>query len=288
MVVPTHPRVAEPATPASPATDLWDLRRFGPTPPDATGAVLLLPGALCTAAFYDDVVADPRVASGDTGWIEATPPGFGGLPVADGFVPTVEAYAELTGDLAAEVGAHTIVAHSYFANVAIEMAVTGRFSGQLVLLSPCFAASDEESDTRMFARLARIPGVGRVVWGLLPKLMGVGMKGRFPAAAQDRLVAEMRRFNGGITRRLVRHYFAHLEAHAGSIATRLCGSGVTAWLVRGSDDEVGLCDTERRKLESCPRVSLITVPDARHFVMADQPGAVVDVALRALPRRDVS
>ncbi|HEV7760285.1 MAG TPA: hypothetical protein VGO78_14890, partial [Acidimicrobiales bacterium] len=223
MAAPTHPRIASP-TPR--ATDLWDLRRFGPPQPGADGSVLLLPGAMCTAFFYDDVVADPRVGSGDTRWIEATPPGFGGLPVPDRFVPTVEAYAELTSDLAAEVGAHTIVAHSYFANVAIEMVVTGRFSGQLVLLSPCFAASDEESDTRTFARLGRIPGVGRVVWGLLPKLMGVGMKGRFPAAAQDRLVAEMRRFDPRVTRQLTRHYFEHLEAHAGSIATRLCGSGV--------------------------------------------------------------
>jgi pimeloyl-ACP methyl ester carboxylesterase len=287
MAAPVHPRVVDPTVPTAQATDRWDLRGFGPTLADATGSVLLLPGAMCTAAFYDDVVADPRVAGSGTRWIEATPPGFGGREVPSRFVPTVEAYAELTGDLAAALGAHTIVAHSYFANVAIEMAVTGRFSGRLVLLSPCFAASDEESDTRVFARLAAIPGVGRVVWGLLPRLMGVGMKGRFPAAAQDRLVAEMKRFDPRLTRQLTHHYFAHLEDHAGSIATRLCGSGVSAWVVRGSDDEVGLCDRERRRLESCPRVSLITVPDARHFVMADQPGAVVDVALRALPR-DVS
>ena len=283
MTTSADPRLTAPTTGA---TRLWDLGHHGPASPSG-GSVLLLPGAMCTAAFYDDVAADPRVRDGDTRWITATPPGFGGQPVPDGFVPTVEAYAEIAGDLAAEVGADTIVAHSYFANVAIEMAVTGRFTGRLVLLSPCFAAADEESDTRMFARLAGVPVVGRVVWRLLPKLMGVGMKGRFPAAAQARLVAEMKRFGPKVTRRLVRSYFAYLETHEGAIATRLCGSGVATWLVRGEDDEVGFSELERRKLQNCPRVSLITVREAKHFVMADQPGAVVDVTLRALAHSDV-
>jgi pimeloyl-ACP methyl ester carboxylesterase len=169
--------------------------------------------------------------------------------------------------------------------VAIEMVATGRFSGQLVLLSPCFAAADEESDTRTFGKLAKVPVLGRIVWGLLPKLMGVGMKGRFPAASQSRLVAEMQKFSPAVTRQLVRYYFEHLEDHAGSIATRLCGSGIPTWVVRGEDDEVGFSETERRKLRNCPRVSLVTVRDARHFVMADQPAAVVDVALRAIRQR---
>jgi pimeloyl-ACP methyl ester carboxylesterase len=57
--------------------------------------------------------------------------------------------------------------------------------------------------------------------------------------------------------------------------------------VRGEDDEVGFAEAERRKLRNCPRVSLVTVRDAKHFVMADQPGAVVDVTLRALTHSDV-
>lgn len=278
-----HPRIAAPTTDT---TGLWDLRRHGPASP-GQGTVLLLPGAMCTGAFYDDVVADPRVRDGDARWITATPPGFGGQPVPDRFDPTVEDYAEITSDLAAEVGADTIVAHSYFANVAIEMAATGGFSGRLVLLSPCFAADDEESDTRMFGRLAGVPVVGGVVWRLLPKLMGVGMKGRFPAAAQARLVAEMQRFDPKVTRRMTRAYFDHLATHEGSIAQRLCGSGVPTWVVRGEDDEVGFAELERRKLRNCPRVSLVTVREAKHFVMADQPGAVVDVTLRALTHSDV-
>ncbi|HEY3144608.1 MAG TPA: alpha/beta hydrolase [Acidimicrobiales bacterium] len=273
-------RVAEPQTDT--ITDLWDLREFGPQQPQRDGAVLLLPGAMCTSAFYDQVVADPRVGGGDTRWIAATPPGFGGRPVPPKFIPTIEAYAEITSDLAAELGVDTIVAHSYFANVAIEMAATGRFSGRLVLISPCFSTEDEESDTRSLGKLAGTPVVGRVVWTLLPKMMGVGMKGRFPEDRQASLVAEMKRFNGKVTRQLVRYYFEHLEAHEGSIATRLCGSGLESWVVKGADDEVGLSDQPRAQIQGCATIKLVTVPDGRHFLMADQPGAVVDVVLQAI------
>lgn len=255
----------------------WELRQFGS--PNATETVLLLPGLTCTSAFYDDVVADPRVGDGDKRWIAATPPGFGGLPAPVGFEPSVEGYAQLTADLAAELGCNTIVGHSFFANVGIEMAATGRFSGRLVLLSPTFRAADEESDLRMFNRLARIPGLGRGVWRLVRRIVPMGMKGRFPAERQAALVAEMQKFDPVITRKIARHYFANL-AHHGSLVERLCDSGVPAWVVRGDEDEIGLSDEDRQQLEACPTVQMVLVADARHFAMVDQPQAIVDVVDR--------
>lgn len=268
--------------------DMWELHTFGRAPLThesgaGVGTVLLLPGAMCTSAFYDDVVADPRVSEGDTRWIAATPPGFGGRPVPAGFVPSVDGYAEITADLAAQLGCDTIVGHSYFANVALEMAATGRFSGWLVLLAPCFSSKDEESDTRMLARLARVPGLGRVVWALMRRMLHVGMKGRFTPARQAELVAEMKRIDPAVTRQLFRRYVDHLEEH-GSLAPRLCGSGQTTWVVRGDGDEVGLSEDDRQQLEACSTVELVTIPDARHFVMVDKPSAVVAVILEATQR----
>jgi hypothetical protein len=39
--------------------DRWDLKESGPK--DADHTILLLPGGLCTAAFYDDLMAEPRL-----------------------------------------------------------------------------------------------------------------------------------------------------------------------------------------------------------------------------------
>ena len=108
--------------------------------------MLLLPGALCTAAFYDDVLADPRWPESGVRLVAATPPGFGGIPLPPGFDPSVEAYAQLVGGFAADLGCVAVVGHSYFGNVAIEMAASGAFAGRLVLLSPCFSTADEEKD----------------------------------------------------------------------------------------------------------------------------------------------
>ena len=261
-------------------TTNWELREHGQARGRATGSVLLLPGAMCTSAFYDDVVADPRVAGSDLRWVAATPPGFGGRPVVKGFDPTIEAYAELTAQLAAHLGSDIIVGHSYFANVVLELVATGRFTGRAVLLSPCFSAEDEEGDTKTLGRLARVPGLGRIVWGLLPRMMKVGMKGKFPAERQGALVREMQRFNGSLTRKLLRNYFDYLNGH-GSLAADLCDAGASTWVVRGDEDEIGLSDQDRTRLETGPTVELVLVPDAHHFVLVDQPADVVDVILRA-------
>ena len=56
--------------------DRWTVHESGPA--DAEHAALLLPGGLCTAAFYDDVLADPQLADSRIRLAAATVPGFGG------------------------------------------------------------------------------------------------------------------------------------------------------------------------------------------------------------------
>src|SRR5438093_11573387 len=95
----------------------WELREAGP--PDASRTALLRPGGLGTAAFYAEVLADPRLPGGSVRFAAAAPPGFGGRPAPDDLI--VEGFARLAGDLAAELGADVLVGHSYSGNIAIEM-----------------------------------------------------------------------------------------------------------------------------------------------------------------------
>src|SRR5436190_18960178 len=56
----------------------WELREAGD--PDASTAALLLPGGLCSAAFYDEVLGYAALARPDIRLVAATPPGFAGRP----------------------------------------------------------------------------------------------------------------------------------------------------------------------------------------------------------------
>jgi pimeloyl-ACP methyl ester carboxylesterase len=257
----------------------WALHESGPT--DAEHTVLLLPGAFCTSAFYNDLFTEPKLAQAPLRLVAATPPGFGGRPPPDGLDLTVEGYADLAARLAADLGCDAVVGHSYFGNVAIEMAAAGRFPGPLVLLSPCFSSQDEERDVRLLDRVGRLPGIGRLAWAAIPRTLSLSMKGRLPPGRHDQLVSEMKTSDMLVFRALVRRYFEHLDRH-GSLVQRLCAAGVNTWVVRGEHDEVGLTDDERRALEECPSVTMVTVPDAAHFLMTDQPTRIAELILEVV------
>jgi pimeloyl-ACP methyl ester carboxylesterase len=256
----------------------WTLREAGAR--DGEHAALLLPGALCTAAFYDDLLAEPAVEGAPVRLIAATPPGFGRNPVPPGFGMDVESYASLVEDKAAELGCDALVGHSYFANVLIEVAARGRFEGPLVLLSPCFSRGDEEKDLQQLERVGRVPGLGALVFRIGPRMIDSSMKGRFPPERHDELVAEMRLMSPPLARRLLRRYFAHLDEY-GSLARRLADSGADAWVVRGDQDEIGLTGEEAAVLEAAPNVRVVVIPGAKHFSMTDQPAAVARTILAA-------
>ena len=73
-------------------------------PPGADHTVLLLPGALCTAPFYDDLLADPKLSGKSIRFVATTLPGFGDTPPPDDL--SVENYARLAGKLAADFAEH--------------------------------------------------------------------------------------------------------------------------------------------------------------------------------------
>src|SRR3954471_19754952 len=75
----------------------WELRESGPA--GADHAVLLLAGALVTAAYYDDVLAEPKLTEASVRFVAATLPGFAGTQPPDDL--SMDNYARLAGNLAA-------------------------------------------------------------------------------------------------------------------------------------------------------------------------------------------
>jgi pimeloyl-ACP methyl ester carboxylesterase len=260
--------------------DGWTFREGGA---EAAGrTVLLLPGAICTGAFYEELLAEPAAAEAGVHYVAATPPGFGGNPTPPGFDMSLASYAQIVEEEAERLGAVAIVGHSLFANVLILVAEHGRYRGPLVLLSPCFSREDEEKDVRQIAPLARIPGVGALVFRIAPLTFSSSMKGRFPPDRHDVLVAEMRKNEPRAMRRLMVRYFEHLEEPGPGLAQRLADSKASAWVVRGDDDEVSIKDEEAAILEAAPGINFVRLPGARHFSMIDQPAAVTETILSAV------
>jgi hypothetical protein len=109
--------------------DGWELRESGP--PDADYTVLLLPGALCTAAFFEALMAESRLSEASIRMVATTVQGFGGTTPPDDL--SMENYARLAGKLAADLGCDLVVGHSVGANIAIEMAASAEFAGPLLL-----------------------------------------------------------------------------------------------------------------------------------------------------------
>ena len=148
----------------------WELRESGPA--DADHAVLLLAGALVTAAYYDDVLAEPRLKEASVRFVAATLPGFAGTQPPDDL--SMDNYARLAGKLAADFRCDGVVGHSLGANVALEMAAAGHFAGPLVLLSPSFSRTDESKFPRALDRMSS--ALGHLPYTAMLKVIGPAMK----------------------------------------------------------------------------------------------------------------
>jgi len=170
---------------------------------------------------------------------------------------SIENLARLAAQCAADLGCDVVVGFSMGANIALEMAASGAFCGPLVLLAPSFSRADEAVFFRLLDRLARV--LGHLPFAALLKMMGPAMK-RMPLPPDRRevLAAEFRKNDPRVVRRGVHCYFQYLDRH-GSVASRLCEAGVPAWVVHGERGDGGVTDDERRTLEACPRIRVITL-----------------------------
>lgn len=256
------------------ATAGWKMISSGPA--DAEHTVLLLPGGWCTAMFYEELMAEPALAG--TRLIAVTLPGNGGTPPPADL--SVENYARLTAELAADLGCDVVVGHSMGANVALEMAGSGAYGGPLVLLAPSFSRQDEAMVIRVLDRLALV--LGRLPYAAMRTMMRFAVKDSpLPPDRLALLVAELQKNDPQFMRRGIHGYLRYLDRY-GSVATRLCASGVPAWVVHGETGDGGVTDEERRTLQAYPQIRIVTIPGGSFFTPNEEPALVAGLVVDAL------
>src|SRR4051812_9948518 len=252
----------------------WELREAGP--PDAAHTVLMLPGGMCSAGSYAEVMAEPALANTRT--VAATLPGHAGAPPPDDY--TVENYARLASALAQRVGAHVVVGFSMGASVALEMVVSGNFTGPVVLLGISLSPKDEAAFFRALVKL------GTVLGGLPSSVLAKGaasMVKRVPVSPerQNELRDDFRRNVPRDTRRGLREYVRWLHKYDDP-AERLCRAAVPTWVVHAEKGDGGLTGNERRTLEACPQAHVVTIPGAVFFLPNEVPGRIAEFIVEAV------
>jgi pimeloyl-ACP methyl ester carboxylesterase len=260
----------ESVTPTAVAHGHWDMRESGPR--DAEHTVLLLPGGMCTTVAMGPIMG--ALAPAAIRVVAATLPGFGRTWHPDDL--SMENYATLAGELAADLGADVVAGHSMGGNVALEMVASGAFAGPVALLSPSFSREDEAKELGTMNSIGRVPGVGLLAWMAMVKVMPRAMKSKLPPDSAEAFAADLGNNDPRFCRSVVRSYYGYLDRH-GSLATRLCESGVNAVVAFGDDDEIGLTDAERSTLEASPNVRLVTITEATHFMVVEQPAQIADL-----------
>jgi len=256
-------------------TDIdWELSEAGPL--DAEHTVLLLPGGMCSAGSYAEVMAEPGLAG--MRLVAATLPGHAGAPPPDDY--SIENYARLAAALAKQIGANVVVGFSMGASVALEMVVSGNFTGPVVLLGISLSPKDEAAFFRAIVKL------GNVLGGLPSAVLakgGASMVKRVPVSAerQNELRDDFRRNVPQHTRRGLREYVRWLHKYDDP-AERLCRAVVPAWVVHAEKGDGGLTDHERRTLEACPQVHLVTIPGAVFFLPNEAPDRIAENIVEAV------
>jgi pimeloyl-ACP methyl ester carboxylesterase len=256
----------------------WQLFEAGPQ--EAERTVLLLPGGMCSARSWLEVMQQPALSR--LHLVAATLPGQAGAPPPDD--SSVAAYGRITADLVGRLGADVVVGFSMGANVALEMVEQKLFAGPTVLLGVSLSAPDESALFLGVVRLTKVLGPAPLA---LAKRGAGSMVKSIPVSRgrQAELLDDFRRTSPRDVLPGLHEYLAWLQSGEDH-AAMLCHTGVPTWVVhaeRGGDG--GLTDTERRTLEACPSVRVVTVPGKVFFLpneVPDQIASVIDEAVAAV------
>jgi pimeloyl-ACP methyl ester carboxylesterase len=255
----------------------WQLFESGPA--DAEHTVLLLPGGMCSARSYLEVTQQP-ILSG-LRLVAATMPGQAGAPSPDDY--SHQAYGRMAADLVAETGADVVVGFSMGANVALEMVERKLFTGPTVLLGISLSLRDEPAFFINAIRLSKVLGTAPMA---LMKLAVGSMVKRIPVppTRQTELAGDFRKNSTRDMRLALQAYLEWLKSGEDH-AEMLCRSGVPTWVVHAEKGDGGLTDAERRTLEACPTVEIVTIPGSVFFLpneVPDQIAAVINAAVGAV------
>jgi len=251
----------------------WEIFESGPA--DAEHTVLLLPGGMCSARSYRDVMGQTALAG--MRLVAVTMPGHAGSPPPDDFA--VENYARMTTNLANCIGCDVVVGFSMGATVAVEMAVSGAFRGPIVLLGVSLSPKDEPWFFRAIIRLGAV--LGTVPSAVLRAgATSMVRKAPLPPESRAELAADFARNN---LRDMRRGLFSYLRwLHQGDDrAARLCAAGVPVWLMHAEEGDGGLTDRERNTFEACATASLVSVPGHAMFLPNEIPAEVAKLIAHA-------
>ncbi|MFB7620613.1 alpha/beta fold hydrolase [Kitasatospora sp. NPDC056181] len=252
----------------------WDVLTSGPD--DAAQSVLLLPGGLCAAGSYAELMAEPALAR--TRLVAVTLPGHCGTAPPEDFA--IGTLAGHVGRLAREQACDVVVGFSMGATVAVELLATGAFTGPAVLLGISLSPRDEPLFFRAFCRLGDV--LGALPSAALLKLMGPASRGmRVPPERRAELLADLRRNDPHVMRGILSGYLDHLGAHE-QPAARLCGTGVPVWVVHADKGDGALTPEERRTLEVCPNAMVVTIRGTSYFLPNEEPRRIAEVVAAAL------
>jgi pimeloyl-ACP methyl ester carboxylesterase len=252
----------------------WDLREAGPV--DADQTVLLLPGGLCSAGSYAEVMAEPALAR--LRLVAATLPGHAGAPPPADY--SIENCARLAIDLARNVRAKAVVGFSMGASVALEMVASGGFAGPVVLLGISLSAKDEPAFFHAIIRLGAVLGslpAAVLARGAASMVRQIGVS----AERENELRNDFRRNVPQHVMPALREYVRWLHRYERP-AERLCRAGVPTWIVHAEKGDGRLTVEERRVLMACPNAHLVTIPGAVFFLPNQVPKLIADLIVEAI------
>jgi pimeloyl-ACP methyl ester carboxylesterase len=183
-----------------------------------------------------------------------------------------------------EVGADVVVGFSMGAVVSLELVLSGAFTGPVVLLGVSLSTKDEPAFFRALVRLGSV--LGSLPAALMIKGVASMVK-RIPVSPerQEELRTDFRRNVPAHAMGGLREYVGWLHRGAGR-AQRLCEAGVPTWIVHAEKGDGGLTDEERRTLEACPHVNVVTLPGHIFFLPNEAPEQIASTVLEAVNRTE--
>jgi pimeloyl-ACP methyl ester carboxylesterase len=253
----------------------WELLEAGPV--EARCTALLLPGALCSAASYEEVMAEPVL--GGIRIVAVTLPGHAGAPPLDDC--SIENNARVTAELARRIGADVVVGYSMGGSIAIEMVASGGFSGPLVLLGVSLSSQDEAATFRGLVHL------GTVLGSLPSRVLAIGASSMIRRTALS--VERKRELRDDFRKNVPKHTMPALREYVRWLhrqerpAERLCQAGVPTWVVHAAEKgDGGLTDDERTTLEACATTHVVTIPGTAFFLPNEASTRVAEVIVEAV------
>jgi pimeloyl-ACP methyl ester carboxylesterase len=256
----------------------WDLREAGPL--DGTHTILLLPGGLCSAGSYAEVMSQPALR--EMRLIAATLPGHAGAPPPDDY--SIENNARLASDLARKVGANVVVGFSMGASVALEMVASASFADPVVLLGISLSARDEPAFFHAIVGLSAV--LGNLPAAVLAK--GAASMVKRISVSSERQTELRNDFRKNVPQHVMpalRDYVRWLRRHeypASACVEPECRRGLSM----PKRATGGLTVDERRALIACPSVRLVTIPGTVFFLPNEAPKRVADIIVEAINAAD--